>query len=187
MHSDCPFSGKPLPSIHRWILAGGRASRHLAPQRAACDPPYASAERLPGRRSARARFSPKMVPSSRKTPALPLLYLAFRFSFGRRFFWHFRLPGRRFFGAAFSGKTLLFTDSGAIVYPVDGLQRGNWGCRLPGRRHWSSKSAGETRGNNGIAGCAKGPPPAGTTIGGCHYGMDAHPGDPYRPSSFVIW
>ena len=43
-----------------------------------------------------ASFSRKAAASSRKTPTIPLLYLAFRFSFGRRFFWRFRLPGRRF-------------------------------------------------------------------------------------------
>ncbi len=134
----------------------------------------------------RGQFSRKTVPSSRKTPALPLLYLAFRFSFGRRFFWRFRLPGRRFLGPAFSGMTLLFADSGAIVYPVDGLQRGNWGVVYP-VDDIGAANRRETRGNNDIAGCAKGPPPAGTEIGGCHYGMDAHPGDPYRPSSLVIW
>ena len=80
-------------------------------------------------------------------------------------------------GTAFSGKTLLFADSGAIVYPVDDSQRGNRDGVYRVDDIWTANRQ-EYIGNNGVADCSEKPRSAGIGIGGCDYVVTRIPAIP---------
>ena len=76
-------------------------------------------DRLPGRRAQRPRFPGKRFRLPGKRPHYPFFILRSAFLSVDAFWGVFVYPVDDFFGAAFSGKSILFVDDRATVYRVD--------------------------------------------------------------------
>ena len=109
-------------------------------------------DRLPGRRAQRPRFPGKRFRLPGKRPHYPFFILRSAFLSVDAFWGVFVYPVDDFFGAAFSGKSILFVDDRATVYRVDDYLEA-----LPPKSTARSpdNEAGSNRAPGGRLGCGR--------------------------------